>query len=92
MLLSENGDGNDVDFTVLKVGSPCGDRLVVKCLQCGRPGVRRGGSLRVDHVIHWRKERSGKERISSKRGLSCSRGVEREVVKDPSIGMPWAPR
>lgn len=92
MTIQPNGDGFDVDYTDLRVGSPVGDEWVLACPKCGRPGIRWRGTKQIAHAVRYRKEPgSGKERVTPVR--TCKGAWAPPVRDEPKpTGFPWCPK
>jgi hypothetical protein len=86
-----NGDGYDVDYTDLRVGAPVGEGKVLQCSRCGRAGLRWRGTMKIAHVVRYRKEASGLERVEAI--VTCKGGApsaKREPARN--LGFPWCPK
>ena len=84
-----SGGGYLVDYTVLKIGAPAGDRFIVACAKCGKPGVPRG--RRALHIVRYHQSPSGKDKLDVVR--ACPGGAPRvESTKRVQTGFAWCPK
>lgn len=91
MSIRPNGDGYDVDYSDLRVGSPAGDEHVLACPKCGRAGIRWRSTKQIAHLVRYRKEASGKERVIP---VQTCKGAYAPpaLVERKNTGFPWCPK
>lgn len=90
MNIERTGEFFIVDYASLTVGAPAGDRLVIECPSCKRPGIQWRGTKRVAHLVQYRKEQSGKERIKAL--VACKSAVPPPAEPPRNLGFPWCPK
>jgi hypothetical protein len=82
-------NGYVVDYTGLRIGSPAGDRFVIACEKCKKPGLAHG--RKCLHVVRYRQTPSGKSAQDIVK--ACGGGAPRvEAPPVKQTGLPWCPK
>ena len=82
-------NGTLIDYTALRVGDPAGDRFIVACEKCKKPGIAHG--RKCLHIVRYAQTASGKAVQSVVK--SCAGGAPREKpVERKNLGFPFCPK
>lgn len=97
MLIVENGDWKQIDYTQLCVGAPAGDRYVILCPKCKKPGLQWKKTRAVAHVVLYRRKRGTHKEDTvpgTRKGDLCKTALPKDPPHEPSrnLGFPWCPK
>lgn len=78
-----------VDYRKLTVGAPAGDKFVVECAKCRKPGLPHGRAVR--HLVRYTRTPTGREVFEVM--LACPGGAPRKAKEQcQQTGFAYCPK
>lgn len=91
MNVKRSGDFFVVDYADLTVGAPAGDRQVIECPKCKRPGIQWRGTRAVAHLVRVRRL-PGSHKEEATVVVGCKAALPKhEPPPVTQTGFSWCP-